>query len=580
MKKILAIVHDIHAEITDETIYETLNEHYGECHFETVRFDDMSIEHGDQSELTWLTWKNEQSAYYSEVIKPKIDEDSNRQIVYFGLAPIPLCIHLGFLIGAQRGVDVFQKLHEEEENWKWLNNDEEEIKLSIGKLPETVSRSKEDTVIRIGTFAKIDPNSTQKNVENTAFEVDINAENSDVDYFRSLQQINAGANDFFSVLNKLNETFPEMGSTHLFAAVPCGFAFLMGKKIQPNVHKNVVTYHYHARQEPKYSEAFVIQEKSEQEIIIPENELQNIAEIKKELEAHYRQSIEWFVSENTENEHDNWFLSILPKKVDTPMTHFPWNSLSKVGDTMLADARFSSTPLDEDETKFFVDDKWYFPNWLIYRLTQTFELEDLKTAMRLFWFHEGIHYTDHQINSDNSESLGRYARVLEEADYQSDVYALFCEFGIKKENAFRREVDFFAERIEILIRTLQAFDGKDPAARMQTRRVNRYLIWYFQLARIKHSKCKSIDDIIDILSIKPHIDLKLPIKLHERNKIFYQLSGFNLDEIGIAFFHNNKVQSFGPNGSQFNLIKLVEGLRTKNSESVMEVMRQALPTLL
>jgi hypothetical protein len=247
---------------------------------------------------------------------------------------------------------------------------------------------------------------------------------------------------------------------------------------------------------------------------------------------------------------------------------------------MLADARFSSTPLDEGETKFFVDDKWYFPNWLIYRLAKTFEPEDLKTAMRLFWFHEGIHYTDHQINSDNSESLGRYARVLEEADYQSDVYALFCEYGIKKENAFRREVDFFAERIEILIRTLQAFDGEGPAARMQTRRVNRYLIWYFQLARIRHSKCKLIDDVIEILSIKPHIDLKLPIKLHERNKIFYQLSGFDLDEIGIAFFHNNKVQSFGPNGNQFNLIKLVEGLRTKNSDSVMEVMRQALPTLL
>ncbi len=577
MKKILAIIHDVYAQITDDIIHKTLTEHYGECHFTAIRFDKIHIEHGDQNVLDWSTWKEEQGAYYKEVIQPQIEENPNRQIVYFGRAPIPLCMHLGYLIGELQTVDVFQRLHDESNNWTWGN--EKNDKLIINNLPKKVSKSTGSTVIRFGVYSPIDSGSTDKMISNPSHETDVYVKNFDADYFKNMEELKMAAEDFFKVIKSTSEMHPNTDGIHLFASVSCGLAFLMGKKIQRNVHRNISIYQYHGRHEPKYTHAFIIQEQTEQQLVISKKQLIQIEKIRKELEVHYRESIEWFISENAESDHTNWFLSILPKNKSSSFTQSPWDKLSKIGSTILAGAQFSDVPFDKLETKFFVDGAWYFPNWLIFRLNEKFKNDDLNTAMRLFWFHEGIHYTDHGVNSDNSEGLGRYGRVLEEADYQSDVYALFCEYGLMKQEAFKTEVEFFAKRIEIIIKTLQAFDGEGTIARMQTRRVNRYLIWYFQLARIRHAKCTSLEDVIVILSNKPHIDLKLPITLYQ-NKISYQLSGFQFDQAGIAFFYNNKVRSFGPNGNQLNLKNLIDGLRTKNSDAMMEVMRQALPAII
>ncbi|MFT5823453.1 MAG: hypothetical protein ACI8ZM_004714 [Crocinitomix sp.] len=575
MKKILAIVHDIHAYITDEVIYETLQKHYGQCHFEAIRFEELNIKLGDNSQLIWQTWKSQQSQYFEEIIEPAIQSDPERQVVYFGLAPIPLCMHLGYLIGDLKSVDVFQRHHKKDDYWHWEGGD---ISEPISKgIPNKISKAKGSAVIRFGTYTTIKSTSTQAVIENPISEVDITAKKPAPDLLKSMEEARGYADSFFMAVKAICENYPETTEINLFASVPCGLAFLMGKRVQKNAHLRIVTYQYSIDNNPVYCEAFTLQGEEEEKLMLTEDELKQITVLRDDLEKHYKESIGWFISESKQNKEKNWFLSIFPNFKKSAYTLPPWNSLPKISDKeQMRDAGFTDIPFDEKESKFFVNGTWYFPSWFLHSLLEKFQTDDLRVAVRLFWFHEGIHISKHGINSDNSEGLGRYARVLEESDYQADVYALLLEYGLNKREAHEKEAEFFEGRINILIKTLEAFDGSSVKTSMQTRRVNRYLIWYFQLARIQHGDCKTIGDVLDILSLKPHIDLKLPISMHLKDKVFYRLKGFEMIEAGIAFFYNNALTPFGYNGGQLSLDQLIEGLRNQDSGKILTVMRQAL----
>ncbi len=578
MKKILAIVHDIHEYITDEVIYETLEKYYGKCHFETIRFDELNIKLGDNSQLIWQTWKSQQTQYFEEIIEPAIQSDPERQVVYFGLAPIPLCMHLGYLIGDLKSVDIFQRHHKKDNYWHWEGGD---ISKPISKgIPSKISKAKGSAIIRLGTYTTISPKSTEGVIKNPISEVDITVKKPAPDLLKSMEEARSYADSFFMAVKSICENCPETTEINLFASVPCGLAFLMGKRVQKNAHLRIIAYQYSVDNSPVYAEAFTLQGDEEEKLMLSEDELKQIKVLRGGLEKHYKESIGWFISESNQNKEKNWFLLIFPNLKKSVYASPPWKSLSKISDTeQLRDAGFTDIPFDEEESKFFVNGTWYFPSWFLHRLLEKFKPDDLKIAVRLFWFHEGIHVSKHGINSDNSEGLGRYARVLEESDYQADVYALLLEYGLNKREVYEKEVEFFEGRISILIKTLEAFDGSNVKTSMQTRRVNRYLIWYFQLARIEDGCCKTIGDVLDILSLKPYIDLKLPISMHLKDKVFYRLKGFEMSEAGIAFFYNNRLTPFGYNGNQLSLDKLIEGLRNQDSNKILEVMRQALSQL-
>lgn len=576
MKKILAIIHDIHADISDETIYKTLTNHYGECHFEAIRFDKINLDHGDHSELAWQTLKAKQEKYYEDIIAPKIKEDADRQLVYFGLAPIPLCMHLGFLIGGIIDVCVFQH-HHDNKNWHWSGQSTE--KPLIKNLPKEQFDVDGDVVLRFGTFTQVKELETEGIIERPIRSIDIHPENTDRDLMGSFEDAKDYAKVFFDTLMQLKENLPLFDELHLFAAVPCGLAFLMGTEIQPNVHKPIVVYHFVEKLTPPYIEAFCIQEKGGENLIISDEEKIELDQFRDELEIHFNDDIHFLIEKQKEIEDENWFRALFPKIQNTLFSSNIWSNLTKISNTSLEKATFQKTPHEEGRNKFFISGKWYLPDSFLFGLKKKFNVDDFKRAIRLFWFHEGIHFSAHNIHSDNSSGLGQYANVLEDADYQSDVYAMLHEFKVSEKEAHKDAPSFFANLIRIATETMLVFDEFSRSDTMEARRVKRYLIWFFQLARIEHVNCHKIEDVLEILSLKPQLDVKLHIRQEEQNRIHFDLKRYKKDEIGIAFFYKNKATTFHFKDGQLSLDQLVDGLRERQIEPVKMVMRQILGEL-
>ncbi len=576
MKKFLAIVHDIHAAITDESIHLTLKKHYGECIFDAISFSHIRLRHGNNSDFFWQSLKAEQEKHFEDVISPIIQSNPDKEIVYFGLAPIPLCIHLGHLLRDIPKVTVFQ-FHHDNKDWHWTG--EKKFKPIIENLPQEVFLGAGNVIIRIGTYAPVNEVYTDHLVENIIKEIDFYAENTHRDAIGSIAEVEKYASNFREILDVLHQNLPKVEEIHLFAAVPCGLAFLMGRVIQPNIDPYIHTYQFSYNEDPQYSEAFIIQQESLRTMIITEEEKQFAAHLRKEFDKHFKQDIVYFLTELSGNEEKNWFKSLFPKNSSTLFSTVLWDYLKKIDETNLKESCFSEIPLDEFEAKCYVEGAWYFSDIFLTGLNRKFEKDELNIALRLFIFHEVIHVGGHNIHSDNTEGIGRYPRVLEEADYQADVYAMLHEYSFSKKLASQNIPEFFARLIQVAIQTMWVFDEFSNTQTMQTRRVNRYLIWYFQLARIKDAQCKNLDDVLNILANKPLIDIKLPMRMEIKDRVYFDLKRYKKEDLGIAVFYHNRFKSFGNNGLQLSLNTLVDGLRDQNVKEIETVMRQLLAEL-
>jgi len=115
--KYLVIAHDILTEISDTEIYEAIGSEISTNEIEIMRFPNR-LEFGNTQGFGWQDRKTKQSDFFLQHIGLKLDLHKEAEIMYFGLAPIPLAIHLGYLVSGLRQVRVFQ-MHHDEKNWKW-----------------------------------------------------------------------------------------------------------------------------------------------------------------------------------------------------------------------------------------------------------------------------------------------------------------------------------------------------------------------------------------------------------------------------------------------------------------------------
>src|SRR5262249_6227831 len=118
-------------------------------------------------------------------------------------------------------------------------------------------------------------------------------------------------------------------------------------------------------------------------------------------------------------------------------------------------------------------------------------------AARMLLLHEGIHER-HRLTPATNVQIGLFPKIVEEVDYQADVWALLHEYRLAKSSAGQLDARrFFLDQIRILTRTLWAFDaGAGPLYEIQVRRLNRYLIWYWQFLRIER-----VRELADIAAV-------------------------------------------------------------------------------
>ena len=113
-----------------------------------------------------------------------------------------------------------------------------------------------------------------------------------------------------------------------------------------------------------------------------------------------------------------------------------------------------------------------------------------------------------------------------------------------------------------------------PLTEIQIRRLNRYLIWYWQHARIERNG-NSLSEIGRILAEKPVIELNGLKSKEENNRFYYLFEQRPNQPLELGVFHENKVIRKG-SASNMLIEEMVKGVEEMNGASVLKVVRSFL----
>ena len=185
--------------------------------------------------------------------------------------------------------------------------------------------------------------------------------------------------------------------------------------------------------------------------------------------------------------------------------------------------------------------------------------------------------TTHKLGLEKEIDSEYFPKVLEVADYQSDVYALLTEYGFQSTvNTEPKDVKaFFLKTINMLIESMWCFDDFGVELNeIQIRRLNRYLIWFWQFIRIEKYG-ENVTEIVKILEEKPIIEITGLRTKEENNRLYYELEKRENIPLGLTVFYKNQV--IKETKSDLKIELLLEGFKEMKSEKIHSVIKSFFP---
>jgi hypothetical protein len=547
-------------------------------------FIDFEISNAKLSELYNLPFEQlalEQQRKYKREIEPVLIEYPNANVAYFGLAPIPLAFQLGVLMNNFSKYSVFQFHHDKKLWYKEISAVEgNNFEISEIELPEKPEKGKGDVFIRISTSYRIEPQHTLEVLANPTNEFDISLKQPHVDALANQEQIMSVVRAFQSVINAYSNFLPDRDKIHLFISATTGLAFILGTKINPNVCPFVQTYQFSKDESPKYKEAILITKKSDSVLAFTNEEKKLASEIRAEWNKQLQEKVKPFIK-NSVNTFPTWFAHIIQNDSNLlGCLSGNWSTLPDLSKTSLMNDAIDLevTNINNGFTYKSAESKWQIDDGMFVSLNNRlskFEDTDISKAGRLFLFHEGLHYSQdgHNLTEEIASGIGRFPKVIEEADYQADAWALLYEYkysslynNLTVDTSLKK---FFLNSIDTAVETMWSFvDLGSELTEIQIRSMNRFLNWYWQWVRIERlSGNGTLKEIIEILFDKPVLEFAgADVFTLDGQRIFYKLNSNQNRNYELAIFYKNRVSRFTPVG----ISKIVEGFRELNGSKVKE----------
>ncbi len=521
----------------------------------------------------------EHRRYFANEILPILIAHPDYKIVYFGLAPIPLCIDLGHLFHNYREIDIYHRHHVTKQWYINLESEQHgENELNITGLPDQQQKGISDALIRLNISHNINPDDTYEILPNAA-EIDIQLDHASEDAITSSKIMIEVGESIKKAFDELSNNRSGLKTIHLFAAIPCGVAFLAGTKISPNIHSYIQTYQYSRTKEPKYKKALLIKAQLRPERKIGEKEKEKADELRNSCNDELTKNVKKYCQHNKDMSIGRkWYEGIVPGLDSSIMNTRFWIDLPALHKTSLKADSFDFETEVVNEGFYWRMNRWFVDdNFFISLNNRLSNPEDILKAVRLFLFHEAVHYKKHKLTDLTAVNIGSFPKVLETADYQADVYAIMNEYGyhLKMKGEIENPKQFFMDTIKVATETMWSFDDTGiDLEEIQIRRLNRYMIWYWIYARIENDG-NSMDEIISIFEEKPVIELNGLKTKEENNRFFFELEKRKDQPLELAIFYKNQLIR---NGSASNMLLegLVNGIKEMKGDQVLNVMRSFL----
>ncbi len=569
----IILKHPVHTNISDAECIQAIPDSFKQGDSISLEIKPASIPFGEPIE-DWDQLALMQKKAF-EGVKPILDQHGDAPIFYFGFAPIPLIIHLGYLFGNWRQViPMFH--HHNDKRWYYEFETSGQQELLVKGLPEDENSLNMDVSLSISISGKVNSDDTKSIVGDSLMKaINVELESPGYDILSKQTHVTAFATIVDKVFQKVLEKFSRVHVVHVFGSMPIEAAFIFGTKIQPNIYPKIQTYQYKHTSSLKYQPAILLNEVIQPKVTFSKEEEDLAGSFRNEWNSILKNTFKKLIDSLKEKKEGHWY-NYLGSQEHWNSFNVPyWNHLEPLmqnkllpKDSLNLTQKIVADGFDYDQAKY----EWSIDTGFYLALHKRLKDKDaINRAGRLFLLHESLHYSYHGINKQVATDIGSFPKVVEEADYQADVYALLHEYALSKlprgdfDESHAKE--WFIKVIEIMAETMWSFDDQGEIIKeIQIRRMNRYLIWYWQSIRIKYSN--TLSEILDILSEKPVIEFS-GLRLKASNqRVFYNLDDMVKELCEIGIYANGRVKRITP----ANYTDLIEGFRERNGNKIKDTL--------
>jgi hypothetical protein len=462
----------------------------------------------DTPHADWTKLKRMQEEQLRERLLPHLRQYPEDTVAYFGAAPIPLAMHLGFLIPTWARVEVYQQ-HHDEKHWRYAELARSSVQLSRSNVPSDRNELNGDVVLRVSASYEIDPTELTPLVESSIAHVGVSVDPLERDNLRSAADLDDAARTVIDSLEEALRHRPGADRVHLFLAGPVGLAFRIGSLINPTVVPPVSVYQYDRSSTPRYNYAFDLQDGAAP-VSLDDNARTFAATVREAWTTEFDHIIEWarrFPTERT----GPWLNRLALPAVDASalppaMVDLPTIAAGRFKDTQLSAVRDVRDGFRFDqETR-----RWEMDDGLLHAIGQRLAPEDWARAARLFTLHEAVHLDAQQVTSELAFRIGvRHPLIAEEFDFRADAWAMLHELAYAWSSAEADPVGWLRRSVHVNTEIIWAFtEPAEATRRFELRRLRRLTVWYWQLLRLRD--VGDLSEAVRRLLDKPVISLSGP----------------------------------------------------------------------
>jgi hypothetical protein len=161
------------------------------------------------------------------------------ELAYYGIAHVPLAVHLGFLLGTRCSVQYAER-DRDGAGWRWITEGDE-LFPPLERRPHAELQG-EDVAVSVSVSYPITTDQILASVGQMPI-VALSVPRPGLDLVRTTKQVESYSNVFRNVIEELARS-PSVKRIHLFSATPMSISFALGRQIRPTVHPDVHAYNY------------------------------------------------------------------------------------------------------------------------------------------------------------------------------------------------------------------------------------------------------------------------------------------------------------------------------------------------
>lgn len=179
---------------------------------------------------------------YKDIFKNGVNRKDFHHISVFALAPIPLLVYLGSLIGDISNVDLYQK-HRSTDKWTWKDESEDRddfYQISGPKAHNAAAK----TAIAISVSGEVDKENIRAILGRDCNLYEINASKPGVDFLSSKAKLKGFSLTFRELLNDIRCVNGHFNEMHLFSASPAPVAIESGRAFLPKCDPPIKVYDF------------------------------------------------------------------------------------------------------------------------------------------------------------------------------------------------------------------------------------------------------------------------------------------------------------------------------------------------